>query len=550
MAIIYVRNNNGDLGPASSGGNADLAITGAAVGQTVKISEVDENGVPTAWESTDIPTNCEYIKFQELERGKTVYHATMSVEAQGSGTFKVVVLSEDISEQLVAEGISNYEVTHVHTDKDGVVRTYTCRGGEYINDIVVEVSSQRKPLLKHSTNGRSGYYNNGTVEVTVKTPIDSDLSVNPDVYFLSANRTIKIVASEEWETNFSMSEGTTMVPSLSSVRGGLLRFGQTYTSYVEQVSTEPITVSLQPRKFYYFGNTPKITFNRAAVSGADKFCCFMFTCGDTPTELRDDVDTSKGYDRSYGWTPWNMSDTIKPNRTYLGVIRHGIPYVEEYTPSDSSAITDLLGRFSRVHDPVSDLLWVPNEALTEARELYDKYSYMSGLIGVDGDTSRMVADELATAESKLVERVEPVVPEIVCTAYTAVGGESYYLMTGTDKKTATAGMHLIKVTVPASPEGYGDTVYPLTKLYLSVKAGNYPFMTTSNDKYAVTYSSFSSNNRSTLFKPSSDTALNSFRMSLEGTRCYLENGALKSSKFTKYADGRVVTYNELLETSV
>lgn len=39
-----------------SGGNVDLGVTGATVGQTVKISAVDENGVPTAWESVDFPS--------------------------------------------------------------------------------------------------------------------------------------------------------------------------------------------------------------------------------------------------------------------------------------------------------------------------------------------------------------------------------------------------------------------------------------------------------------------------------------------------------------
>lgn len=33
-----------------------IAVTGATVGQTVKISAVDENGVPTAWESVDFPS--------------------------------------------------------------------------------------------------------------------------------------------------------------------------------------------------------------------------------------------------------------------------------------------------------------------------------------------------------------------------------------------------------------------------------------------------------------------------------------------------------------
>ena len=40
--------------PEGSGGG--IAVTGAKVGQTVKISAVDENGVPTAWLPTDFPS--------------------------------------------------------------------------------------------------------------------------------------------------------------------------------------------------------------------------------------------------------------------------------------------------------------------------------------------------------------------------------------------------------------------------------------------------------------------------------------------------------------
>lgn len=49
--IIQLIKNNV---PESSGGG--IAVTGATVGQTVKISEVDENGVPTAWLPTDFPS--------------------------------------------------------------------------------------------------------------------------------------------------------------------------------------------------------------------------------------------------------------------------------------------------------------------------------------------------------------------------------------------------------------------------------------------------------------------------------------------------------------
>ena len=42
-----------DNAPESSGG---IDVTGATVGQTVKITEVDANGVPTAWEPVDFPS--------------------------------------------------------------------------------------------------------------------------------------------------------------------------------------------------------------------------------------------------------------------------------------------------------------------------------------------------------------------------------------------------------------------------------------------------------------------------------------------------------------
>ena len=38
-----------------AGGGSGIEVSGAAVGQTIKIAEVDENGVPTAWEAVDFP---------------------------------------------------------------------------------------------------------------------------------------------------------------------------------------------------------------------------------------------------------------------------------------------------------------------------------------------------------------------------------------------------------------------------------------------------------------------------------------------------------------
>lgn len=45
---------------SSVSGGLHLGITGANVGQTIKIKSVDEDGVPTEWEATgfdDVPTD-------------------------------------------------------------------------------------------------------------------------------------------------------------------------------------------------------------------------------------------------------------------------------------------------------------------------------------------------------------------------------------------------------------------------------------------------------------------------------------------------------------
>ena len=39
------------------GGSLDLGLTGAVAGQIAKIASVDENGVPTSWEATDLPSD-------------------------------------------------------------------------------------------------------------------------------------------------------------------------------------------------------------------------------------------------------------------------------------------------------------------------------------------------------------------------------------------------------------------------------------------------------------------------------------------------------------
>lgn len=51
----------------TSGTDVSLNITGATVGQTVKISAVDENGVPTAWVPVDMTSGEKWEKIAEID---------------------------------------------------------------------------------------------------------------------------------------------------------------------------------------------------------------------------------------------------------------------------------------------------------------------------------------------------------------------------------------------------------------------------------------------------------------------------------------------------
>lgn len=57
---------DGKLWTAPGSGGGGIAVSGATVGQTVKISAVDDDGVPTAWEPVDLPSG-ESVEVKEWE---------------------------------------------------------------------------------------------------------------------------------------------------------------------------------------------------------------------------------------------------------------------------------------------------------------------------------------------------------------------------------------------------------------------------------------------------------------------------------------------------
>lgn len=91
--------------PGSGEGGSGIAVTGATVGQTVRIAAVDDNGVPTAWEPVGWPGGCDLLvdavlqenvasAFFDVPEGYcyfivALYNANKCLEANGFFAFAV-----------------------------------------------------------------------------------------------------------------------------------------------------------------------------------------------------------------------------------------------------------------------------------------------------------------------------------------------------------------------------------------------------------------------------------------------------------------------------
>ena len=73
------------LGDIPSGGtDTSLGITGATVGQTVKIKSVDENGVPTEWEAADAASGEDWEFINEISTNEWVSSVTINQDSNGN----------------------------------------------------------------------------------------------------------------------------------------------------------------------------------------------------------------------------------------------------------------------------------------------------------------------------------------------------------------------------------------------------------------------------------------------------------------------------------
>ena len=77
------KDSNGKLWTAPGSGGSGIAVTGATVGQTIKIAAVDDDGVPTAWESVDFPSGGNWRKIADLTTTEDVKEILISQDMNG-----------------------------------------------------------------------------------------------------------------------------------------------------------------------------------------------------------------------------------------------------------------------------------------------------------------------------------------------------------------------------------------------------------------------------------------------------------------------------------
>lgn len=80
------------------GGSLDLGLTGAAAGQIAKIASVDENGAPTSWEATNLPSDGgsggdDYI----------ILHLRFDDSKVALNEFQMPVIADKTVEEVMAE---------------------------------------------------------------------------------------------------------------------------------------------------------------------------------------------------------------------------------------------------------------------------------------------------------------------------------------------------------------------------------------------------------------------------------------------------------------
>lgn len=168
-----------------TGTDKSLGITGAEVGQTVRITAVDENGVPTAWEAVETE-----------EKWELLTDITLEEEANGISTDHWAVPQKKIRmilDTLAADANTNFSPVTVKTSDNDWSRlfkfypyampvTYAARSiyeVEILSDADVKVTTRYGNMP--SVN-KIEAISNGACSEMIWTPVDSyGLNINPQI---------------------------------------------------------------------------------------------------------------------------------------------------------------------------------------------------------------------------------------------------------------------------------------------------------------------------------------------------------------------------------
>jgi len=146
VIAAYLRENpaaqgpKGDKGdPGEPGKDGVVPVTGAAVGQTVKITAVDENGVPTAWEAADMPSG-----------GNSLLVVTFTTDAAGtltpSHTFaQIKGHTDNGGSAVLTDGKNWYNLAFTNVAQIWFERTATnASGATYVRYVITALGNVDK----------------------------------------------------------------------------------------------------------------------------------------------------------------------------------------------------------------------------------------------------------------------------------------------------------------------------------------------------------------------------------------------------------------------
>ena len=180
----------GDIGPAGAG----LDVTGASVGQIVKIAAVDAEGTPTAWAPVDMPADRRYELIETITINEDMSAIERTAEPDGTAyNFHSMALRVTFPTSKAESSVTNFRVRMFvdrtnTTEPINAFRTFKLNQYTNILTVLTEshyglyvtqmsgVTSNRGHLGAYPTNISSDYrFGTGIWKLQIQTTLSNDL---------------------------------------------------------------------------------------------------------------------------------------------------------------------------------------------------------------------------------------------------------------------------------------------------------------------------------------------------------------------------------------